>query len=57
MDVIALHQADFPFAVAGCGTALTQEQARLLSRYADEVILSYDADEAGQKALQKAIGC
>ena len=56
MDVIALHQADFPFAVAGCGTALTQEQARLLSRYADEVILSYDADEAGQKALQKAIG-
>ncbi len=55
MDVIALHQADFPFAVAGCGTALTQEQARLLSRYADEIVLSYDADEAGQQALQKAI--
>lgn len=55
MDVIALHQADFPFAVAGCGTALTNEQARLLSRYADEVVLSYDADEAGQQALQKAI--
>ena len=55
MDVIALHQADFPFAVAGCGTALTHEQARLLSRYADEVVLSYDADEAGQQALQKAI--
>lgn len=56
MDVIALHQAGFPFAVAGCGTALTQEQARLLSRYADEVILSYDADGAGQEALRKAIG-
>ena len=55
MDVIALHQADFPFAVAGCGTALTHEQARLLSRYADEIVLSYDADEAGQQALQKAI--
>ena len=56
MDVIALHQAGFPFAVAGCGTALTQEQARLLSRYADEVLLCYDADEAGQTALRKAIG-
>lgn len=56
MDVIALHQADFPFAVAGCGTALTQEQAHLLSRYADEVLLCYDADEAGQEALRKAIG-
>lgn len=56
MDVIALHQADFAFAVAGCGTALTQDQARLLSRYADEVILSYDADGAGQEALRKAIG-
>ena len=56
MDVIALHQAGFSFAVAGCGTALTQEQARLLSRYAEEIVLSYDADEAGQQALQKAIG-
>lgn len=56
MDVIALHQAGFEYAVAGCGTALTGEQARLLSRYADEVILSYDADGAGQEALHKAIG-
>ncbi|MBQ3151669.1 MAG: DNA primase [Clostridia bacterium] len=55
MDVISLHQAGFTYAVAGCGTALTQEQAQLISRYADEVILSYDSDEAGQKALQKAI--
>lgn len=56
MDVIALHQYGFPYAVAGCGTALTQEQARLLERYADEVLLCYDADEAGQKALRRAIG-
>ena len=55
MDVIALHQAGFTNAVAGCGTALTTEQVRLISRYAKEVILTYDADEAGQKALQKAM--
>ncbi len=56
MDVISLHQAGFTYAVAGCGTALTSEQAQLISRYADEVVLSYDSDEAGQKALNKAIG-
>lgn len=56
MDVIAMHQAGFTNAVAGCGTALTNEQVRLISRYAKEVILAYDADEAGQKALAKAIG-
>ncbi len=55
MDVISLHQAGFTYAVAGCGTALTNEQAQLISRYADEVVLSYDSDEAGQKALNKAI--
>lgn len=55
MDVIAMHQAGFANAVAGCGTALTTEQVRLISRYAKEVILTYDADEAGQKALQKAM--
>ena len=54
MDVIAMHQAGFTNA-AGCGTALTTEQVRLISRYAKEVILTYDADEAGQKALQKAM--
>lgn len=56
MDVIAMHQAGFTNAVAGCGTALTNEQVRLISRYTKEVILAYDADEAGQKALNKAIG-
>lgn len=54
MDVIAMHQAGFKNAVAACGTALTNEQVRLISRYTKEVILAYDADEAGQKALAKA---
>lgn len=56
MDVISMHQAGFNNAVAGCGTALTNEQVRLISRYANEVILAYDADEAGQKAVHKAMG-
>lgn len=55
MDVISMHQAGFTNAVAGCGTALTSEQVRLISRYANEVILAYDADEAGQKAVHKAM--
>ncbi len=55
MDVIALHQAGFTNAVAGLGTALTTEQASLLSRYASEILLSYDADEAGQKAAARAL--
>lgn len=55
MDVIALHQAGFDNAVAACGTAFTQEQARLISRYTDEVIVTLDADEAGQKATNKTI--
>ena len=55
MDVIALHQAGFTNAVACLGTALTTEQANLLSRYAKEVMLSYDSDEAGQKATARAI--
>lgn len=55
MDVIAMHQAGFINAVAGCGTALTNEQVKLICRYTNEVILAYDADEAGQKAVEKAI--
>jgi DNA primase len=55
MDVIALHQAGFPQAVACLGTALTAEQAQLLSRYAEEVTLCYDADEAGQAATERAL--
>lgn len=55
MDVIALHRAGFTNAIASLGTSLTEEQARILSRYADEVIICYDADEAGQRATQRAI--
>ena len=55
MDVIALHAAGFTNAVATLGTAITSEQARLLSRYTKKVVISYDADEAGQKAAQKAM--
>ncbi len=55
MDVIALNAAGFHNAVATLGTALTPEQALLMKRYADEVVICYDADEAGQKATAKAI--
>ncbi len=55
MDVIALHQAGFENAVATLGTALTQEQAMVIKRYCDEVVICYDADEAGQKATARAI--
>ncbi len=55
MDVIALHSAGFTNAVAGLGTALTAEQVSLISRYADEVSLCYDSDEAGQKAVKAAL--
>lgn len=56
MDVISMHEAGFDTAVCACGTALTPEQAKLLSEYADEVILSYDSDEAGQKATERSLG-
>lgn len=55
MDVIALHQAGFDSAVASLGTALTEEQARMIARYTKKVIIAYDADRAGQAAAQRAI--
>jgi DNA primase len=55
MDVIALHQAGITNAVASCGTAFTDEQARLLRSWADTAILVFDTDEAGQKAALKAV--
>lgn len=55
MDVIAMHQAGFTNAVATLGTALTTEQASLMRNYTGEVIIAYDADEAGQKATARAI--
>ncbi|MBQ9070287.1 MAG: DNA primase [Clostridia bacterium] len=55
MDVIALHAAGFTNAVATLGTAITSEQARLMSRYTKKVVICYDSDEAGQKAANKAL--
>lgn len=55
MDVIALHQAGFTNAVAALGTAFTPEMAKLLSRYASEILLCFDNDDAGQKATKRAI--
>ena len=55
LDVISLNQAGIENAVASCGTALTPEQAKLLSNYADSVIICYDSDEAGRKATNRAI--
>ena len=52
MDVIAMHAAGFENAVATLGTAITSEQARMMSRYTKKVIISYDADEAGSHLLQ-----
>lgn len=56
IDVASLHQAGFDSAVASLGTSLTPEQARLISRYTDQVIIAYDNDAAGIKAAQRAIG-
>ncbi len=55
MDVIALHQRGFNNAVATLGTALTGQQAKLIGDYARKVIISYDSDEAGQKATRRAM--
>lgn len=55
MDVVSLHQAGFTNAVAGLGTALTEQQAGLMSHYVSDILICYDNDEAGQKATQKAL--
>ena len=54
-DVVALHQAGFKNAVATCGTALTEKQIRLISRYAKRIVLLYDADVAGARAAVRSI--
>ena len=54
MDVISLHQAGFANVVAPLGTAFTEEQANILARYTKEVVLTMDADAAGQKAIRRA---
>ena len=55
MDVIALHAHGFENAVATLGTAITPEQARIMAKYTGQVIISYDSDEAGQRAANKAM--
>lgn len=54
MDVVSLHQAGFTNAVAALGTSFTPEQAKLISRYTKEIVLTMDADAAGQKAVRRA---
>ena len=55
IDVVALHQYGFDNAVASLGTSLTDEQAALMTRYAEQIVLIYDGDKAGQNATQRAI--
>lgn len=55
MDVISLHRAGFNQAVASLGTALTPGQASLMKRYTEQVLITYDSDEAGVKAALRAI--
>ncbi len=55
MDAVSLHQYGFDCAVASLGTALTEDHATLLTRYTEEVVLIYDADQAGQDATRRAI--
>lgn len=55
MDVISVYQAGIPNIVATLGTALTENQAKLLMKYCSEICICYDSDEAGQKATRRAI--
>lgn len=55
IDVVALHQYGFDNAIASLGTSLTEEQAALLTRYTEQVVLIYDGDQAGQNATKRAI--
>lgn len=52
-DVIGFHRAGVPEAVATCGTSLTEDHLKLLSRYVDKVVLAFDADSAGQAAAER----
>ena len=56
IDVVSLHAAGFENAAASLGTALTDEQARVMAKYTKQVILAYDSDEAGQRAAHRAMG-
>lgn len=54
MDVVSLHQAGFTNTVAALGTSFTTEQANIIARYTKEIVLTLDADAAGQKAVKRA---
>ena len=56
MDAISLYQRGFDNVVASLGTALTEEQGRLLRKYCEQVIISYDSDSAGQEAIMRGLG-
>lgn len=56
MDVIACHQAGFKNVVATSGTAITEEQLKILSRYSSDIAFSFDTDSAGVNAMKKAVG-
>ncbi len=56
IDVVSLHDAGIENAVASLGTALTDEQARVMAKYTKQVVLAYDSDEAGQRAVHRAMG-
>jgi len=55
MDAISLHQRGIKNVVASLGTALTEEQARLLRKYSEQVLMSYDSDGAGQEAIMRGL--
>ena len=55
MDAISLHQRGIHNVVASLGTALTEEQGRLLRRYSEQVLMSYDSDGAGQEAILRGL--
>ena len=55
MDVISLHQRGIENVVASCGTSLTEQQGRLLRKYAEKIIISYDSDGAGQSATLRGL--
>ena len=55
MDAISLHQRGIHNAVASLGTALTEEQGRLLRRYSEQVLMAYDSDGAGQEAIMRGL--
>src|SRR3989449_2947184 len=54
-DCLSLHQAGIENVVASCGTSLTQQQVAIMSRYVPEVVMNYDPDAAGQKAMRRSI--